>query len=108
MIKARFCKSKNGYCGFSISGHAGYADEGNDIVCAAVSSAVQMAVNTVTEIIRADAVVKIIGETISLRLKNDGSEKFDSALAVIGGLHFHLSLLSKQYRGTIGIYNSEV
>ena len=29
--------------GFSVSGHSGYAQEGSDIVCAAVSSAVQFA-----------------------------------------------------------------
>ena len=27
--------------GFSVSGHSGYAEEGSDIVCAAVSSAVR-------------------------------------------------------------------
>ena len=31
--------------GFSCSGHSGYAEEGQDIVCAAISTAVQYCVN---------------------------------------------------------------
>ena len=42
---------KNEITGFSVSGHSGYAEEGSDIVCAAVSSCVQM-----LEIIIAEAV----------------------------------------------------
>lgn len=34
-------------CGFTIEGHAGYADEGQDIVCAAVSV---LSINTVNAI----------------------------------------------------------
>lgn len=33
------------YIGFSCSGHSGYAEEGHDIVCASVSTAVQYCVN---------------------------------------------------------------
>ena len=42
---------KNEITGFNVSGHSGYAEEGSDIVCAAVSSCVQM-----LEIIIAEAV----------------------------------------------------
>ncbi len=48
MIKATFFKdSDGGYRGFSLSGHAGYAEAGSDIVCAAVS---MLAINTVNSI----------------------------------------------------------
>lgn len=33
------------YVGFSCSGHSGYAEKGQDIVCAAISTAVQYCVN---------------------------------------------------------------
>ena len=46
MIRAVFFEGENGR-GFEISGHAG-GSAGRDIVCAAVSSAVYMAANTVT------------------------------------------------------------
>ena len=37
MIEARICKQSGEYFSFSVSGHAGYAEAGRDIVCAAVS-----------------------------------------------------------------------
>ena len=38
MIRAVFYKNKNGFNGFEISGHSGYAKRGEDIVCASVSA----------------------------------------------------------------------
>ncbi|MCD7955856.1 MAG: ribosomal-processing cysteine protease Prp [Lachnospiraceae bacterium] len=47
MIIFTVWKSGNQYRGFSFQGHAGYAPEGEDIVCAAVSA---LALNTVNSI----------------------------------------------------------
>ena len=35
MIKAEFYQSENQFCGFRVTGHAGFAESGQDIVCAA-------------------------------------------------------------------------
>ncbi len=109
MIRARFFNKGGDTHGFEVSGHAGYAGKGQDIVCASVSSAVQMTANTVTEIIGAAASVKDTGGKISLKLsESENSEKIAVASSVIKGLRFHLSLLSMQYQGTISIEDSEV
>ena len=50
MICADFHFGENGIS-FTVKGHSGSANAGEDIVCAAVSSAVYMAANTVTEIL---------------------------------------------------------
>ncbi len=47
MITVTIYKHSNQYKGFRCEGHAGYADEGYDIVCAAVSV---LTVNTVNSI----------------------------------------------------------
>ena len=48
MITARlFQNSENKYWGFEINGHAGYAEEGEDIICSAVSV---LALNTANSI----------------------------------------------------------
>ena len=48
MIKTTFYKnSSDKYVGFSVKGHAGYADYGNDIVCAGVST---LTINTINSI----------------------------------------------------------
>ncbi len=41
MITATVFHSKQGICAFSLEGHSGYAEEGSDIVCAAVSAIAQ-------------------------------------------------------------------
>lgn len=46
MINAVFLKDNEFYYAFKISGHADYGFSGNDIICAAVSSAVDMTINS--------------------------------------------------------------
>ena len=40
------------YVGFSIKGHAGYAEHGQDIICAAVSVLAQNTVNSIEQFIQ--------------------------------------------------------
>ncbi len=47
MINITIYKHSGLYKGFRVSGHSGYADSGNDIICAAVSA---LAINTVNSI----------------------------------------------------------
>lgn len=49
MITVEIRKSGEEYTGFSSKGHAGYAEEGFDIICAAVSA---LTVNTINSIER--------------------------------------------------------
>ena len=44
MTTVKFALDGDDIVGFSVSGHAGYAEEGEDIVCSAVSSIIQTAV----------------------------------------------------------------
>ena len=49
MIQVTVLKNHNGqYTGFSCCGHAGFADMGNDIVCAGVSALVINTVNAIS------------------------------------------------------------
>ena len=47
MIQVQIVKENGHYRKFSIDGHAGYADSGEDIVCAAVSALVINAINSI-------------------------------------------------------------
>ena len=58
MIEVRFFEDNHTLTGFEISGHALFAEHGNDIVCSAVSSAAIMAANTITEVFGEKAEVK--------------------------------------------------
>jgi hypothetical protein len=49
MIHAQALKEHGHYRRFTIDGHAGYAEEGEDIVCAAVSALVINTINSIEE-----------------------------------------------------------
>lgn len=104
MIYAEFFTKQNKLLGFEISGHAGFDDNGRDIVCASVSSATQLTVNTITEIFNIKGSAKVLGDKIQFRV----SSYDDTAGRIIEGLKLHLTLLSEDYKGTIKITTSEV
>ena len=45
--------------GFEAKGHSGYAEEGEDIVCAAVTSAVRLTECTINDVLGLEASVKV-------------------------------------------------
>ena len=99
MIKVRFSVGNRQLKGFEISGHAMFAENGRDVVCAAVSSAAYMAANTITDVIGADAVAKAGEASMSVKL-NQPDEQAEN---VLKGLEIHLTELSKQYPQNIKI-----
>lgn len=105
MITVTFFKSDNLICGFNISGHSGYSDEGSDIVCAAVSSAALMAANTITDIQHVNAGVTDDDGLINLKMSPDEAAK---ASAITDGLALHLTALAEQYKDYIKVKFSEV
>ena len=99
MIRVKFFVGNRQLKGFQISGHSGFAENGEDIVCASVSSAAYMAANTVTDIIRADAEAAADDGAMTL-LVNEPCERTET---VLKGLELHLTELSKQYPDNIKI-----
>ena len=99
MIKVRFSVGNRQLKGFEISGHAMFAENGSDVVCAAVSSAAYMAANTITDVIGADAVAQVGEALMSVKLNQPNEQ----AEVVLKGLEIHLTELSKQYPQNIKI-----
>ncbi|MBO4893982.1 MAG: ribosomal-processing cysteine protease Prp [Clostridia bacterium] len=93
MINATFFIKGENLSGFSLEGHSGFEDEGKDIVCAAVSSAAYMAVNTLTDVINEEAQVKESEGKLELKVACPSP----TAGAVLRGLEIHLKNLSDQY-----------
>ena len=99
MIHAHFDRSGDHCTGFSVSGHAGYAESGADIVCASVSSAVQLTANAITEILKLPADVVVQGDTVRLTLSKQ--EGIAAAQPFFKALRLHLELLAQDYEQTI-------
>ena len=104
MIRAEFLQSEGRYKGFSVKGHAGYADKGQDIVCASVSSAVMLAANIITDGFMRDADVFADNDAVScvVAVADDVSE------AVIGMLKAQFEMILEEFPNTITITISEV
>ena len=86
--------------GFSVSGHSGYAEEGSDIVCAAVSGTVQMLEMSIAQVIgEAKASFKVLGDAeISYELPNDLSDKEKEIIKpMMDGFFGYMQSISKQY-----------
>ncbi len=103
MIEAEFLRYQGGLVGFSVSGHAGAGPFGKDIVCAAVSSALMLTANTITDFLYAPADIKEKGNKIMLVLKDPDSAMAIAAKQIIASFHNHLTLLSEDYKGKIRI-----
>ena len=58
--------------GFTVQGHSGYADEGSDIICAAVTSAVRLTECAVNDVLGLEAAVKVREKDASISLKLPG------------------------------------
>ena len=58
MIKVAFFRQEGRITGFESEGHAGYADYGSDIVCAAVSALLISCVNGLESVAGVEAVVR--------------------------------------------------
>lgn len=91
--------------GVEVSGHAGWAAAGRDVVCASVSSAVQLTSNGITEILKVPAKVLVDENTVCCELPA-GAKK--EASDFIDALYLHFNLLAQDYPDYIKITVLEV
>ena len=84
--------------GFSVSGHSGYAEAGQDIVCAAISAVVGMAEATINDVCGAKAKVRVKEEDARITLTLPAScDEEESVQAVLAGLLLYLCNLRDEY-----------
>ncbi len=110
MISFEFVRKKGVLSGFTVSGHSGYAEQGADIVCAAVSSAVRLCCNGVTETARIPARVTAREENaeISLSLpKGLRGEQLQTAGLLLESLLLEAGLLAEEYPDFVKVTISE-
>lgn len=109
MILVYFFTTKDGdLLGFEISGHAEIEEEGEreNIQCAAVSSAVYMAVNTITDVICANA--DVTEDDLGLMVLRINLNEAYRCREILLGLKIHLLNLEEQYPDRINVNYTEV
>lgn len=107
MITAEFLKKDNVLVGFKVSGHANFDEYGQDIVCASVSSAVQLVCNTITDGFNIKARV-LVDKNNGISLKLINYSKDSPAITLIGGLKTHLEILLEEFPKNINLKLTEV
>ena len=98
-----FKNSDKEITGFYSAGHAGYAESGKDIVCASVSSAVQLTVNLLYDF----QCVPKVGALGNLVRCFTNAEP-DTADKIINQFLCHLDSIAEEFPRTIKITISEV
>ena len=103
MIRAEFYEKQGLLTGFKFSGHSGYAESGKDIVCAAVSSAVQLTANILDELGFAPQVT--VEDNVIECICGDGGDRTSRLLNV---LKQHFEAILEEFPNTIKTTISEV
>jgi len=92
--------------GFDAKGHSGYAEEGSDIVCAAITSAVRLVDATVNDVLGLAASVKVSEKSgkISFRLPGGLSAVNESTCqSLLAGLMLYFTELHGEYPENIEV-----
>ena len=97
MIRVRFQTACGQLIGFHLSGHAGAGEYGQDIVCAAVSSAAFMTANTVTEIVGATADITVDDGLMEMTV----TDRIEDCQNILSGFRLHIQALSEEYPSRI-------
>lgn len=93
MITATFLKHNQTFISVSVFGHAGFADAGQDVICASVSASVQMTANLLTEIYHLPAEIAVEENRISISVASIQNEH---ANLLLQGLFLQLQLLMEE------------
>ena len=96
--------------GFDSQGHSGYAEAGEDIVCAAITSAIRLVDATINDVLGLAASVKIreSDASISFRLPGSLGPTAESACqALLAGLMVCFTELHDEYPENIEVLEEE-
>ena len=98
MTKCEFFTEGDRITGFTISGHSGYAEAGQDIVCAAISAVVTMAEATINDVCGAKAKVRVKDEDARITLTLPAScDEEETVQAVLAGMLVTLCNMRDDY-----------
>ena len=100
MITATFHMEGDRIVSFQVEGHSGLAPQGEDILCAAVTSAVRLTECAINDVLGLEAGVKMKPEKalLSLKLPAGLSQSNDSFCQnLLTGLMLYLSQLQEEY-----------
>ncbi len=102
MIEVGFLTLNDGHLlGFTVQGHSELGEPGMDVLCAAVSSAVYLTINTVTDVLHVTPLaLRALEGDVFFRIEE---RDLDVCQVLFQGLKLHLSDLEEQYPGNVRV-----
>lgn len=94
MTKITIFKKNGKICEYQIKGHSGYAESGSDIVCAGISTAGQMALIGLREVLGLDVEFDIKDAYLHVKVNDFNDEK---AQVVLQSMEKTLEDIAKNY-----------
>lgn len=107
MTTVTFHSARNRLDGFRVEGHSGYAEEGGDIVCAAVSAVVGLAECTINDVLGLEAPVKVreADAFVSLKLPGGLGEQAEATCQdLFAGMLVYFQNLAGEYPQYLAVF----
>lgn len=100
MTKIKIFRQNDIICGFECSGHSGYAEEGFDIVCSAISSLTLTAILGIQNIAKAKYELKRDDNQgyLKLMLKSQNEQELDKSQTILQTMVLGLKQIAKAYK----------
>ena len=111
MIEVTFHSQGSRLSGFEVKGHSGLAPQGEDILCAAVTSAVRLTECAVNDVLGLEASVKVREKeaSISLKLPSGLEETTETTCqTLLTAMMVYFTDLREEYPDNIIVYDMEV
>ena len=110
MTTVRFRMEDGRITGFDAMGHSGYAEEGSDIVCAAVTSAIRLVEATVNDVLGLAASVKVREQDAAILFRLPGGlapTTESTCQTLLTGLMVYLAQLHDEYPDNIEVLEED-
>ena len=108
MTRIRIFHSGGKITGFEAKGHSGYADEGSDIVCSAISVLTQSAVMGLIDVAKIPVEYSVEDGSLSCNLPKLNEEDRKKADMILETMLLGLRSIQEDYHGYLKITEREV
>ena len=111
MTKITFFRSGGSFYGFREQGHTGYADEGQDILCAALSAMTMLIVNTIELAYASDVdysvnegatEIKVMSKAALAEFEDDDRKRY-AVSGLFCGYFYQLNDLTEEYYDNLSV-----
>ena len=111
MTKITFFRSGGSFYGFEEEGHTGYADEGQDILCAALSAMTMLIVNTIELAYASDVdysvnegatEIKVMSKAALAEFEDDDQKRY-AVSGLFCGYFYQLNDLAEEYYDNLSV-----